>query len=753
MRRLLRVLAVISVTLTAAGCAALLPVPVNLAGRLEAFAAGSPPVAQPVEILWDEHQIPYVIASTDHDAAFALGMIQAHLRGGELALARHVVRGRLSELGGPGLNDADHALRILDFGRAADAAIARMPPATKAWLDAFVAGINWFEAEHGLAFPEAGLLGLDREPYTPADIIAIGRLGGMDVNWPIYRDLAALWGTPAFDREYARVAAAGSGNGDASPSRHERFEALAGAFARRGSNAWAVSPGHSATGAAMLAADPHLSIAIPGVWIAVGIRAPGLTAVGLMPLGVPVIAIGRNATIAWAGTNMHAATSDLYDVSGLPPDDIQARSTRIGTRFWFDPVRTIRETKFGPIVSDAALLELGGRTLALRWAGHLPTDELTAMLALPRAATPQAFRAALSPFGQPPQNMIFVSAAGEIGEAFATTQSDRTAFDSRSFIRDARTCDTSADRLVTADSLPLVVDPPSGIIVTANDRPPVVTKALGFTFAGDARAARIAEVLTAKSKLAPADLMALQRDTMSREAGALAQALSREIAALGLGAEAPELTRRLAAWKGDYAADSPGAPAFELLLSQLLPPLHGADNADDLNPIEKEWEVIARFLLADLAALPPARRAVVLRTALRRAGPNLEKVAVWGDLHRMPVAHILSDVPVIGGFFDYGSFPVGGSRQTAMKTSHGLLDGRGRVEYGASARFVTDMSGPDQSWLVLFGGQDGWPGSDTMLDQVKLWRDGRYVRMPLGDAAIRAQFTHRTWLIPAAATH
>ena len=62
---------------------------------------------------------PYVIAATDHDAAFALGMIQAHLRGGELALARHVVRGRLSELGGPRpLNDIDHALRHFSISAA-----------------------------------------------------------------------------------------------------------------------------------------------------------------------------------------------------------------------------------------------------------------------------------------------------------------------------------------------------------------------------------------------------------------------------------------------------------------------------------------------------------------------------------------------------------------------------------------------------------------------------------------------------------
>jgi penicillin amidase len=47
------------------------------------------------------------------------------------------------------------------------------------------------------------------------------------------------------------------------------------------------------------------------------------------------------------------------------------------------------------------------------------------------------------------------------------------------------------------------------------------------------------------------------------------------------------------------------------------------------------------------------------------------------------------------------------------------------------------LSDPDESYFVLLGGQDGWIGSMTFLDQLTLWQSGRYIRMPLGLEAAR----------------
>ena len=79
------------------------------------------PLQGRVTVYWDEHQIPFIDAETDDDAAFALGLVHAHLRLGQMAIYRRIAQGRIAEMGGPLAIDIDHGIRILDFGRAAPA--------------------------------------------------------------------------------------------------------------------------------------------------------------------------------------------------------------------------------------------------------------------------------------------------------------------------------------------------------------------------------------------------------------------------------------------------------------------------------------------------------------------------------------------------------------------------------------------------------------------------------------------------------
>jgi len=37
----------------------------------------------------------------------------------------------------------------------------------------------------------------------------------------------------------------------------------------------------------------------------------------------------------------------------------------------------------------------------------------------------------------------------------------------------------------------------------------------------------------------------------------------------------------------------------------------------------------------------------------------------------------------------------------------------------------------DENYFLLFGGNDGWLGSENFADQVPLWQQGKYIRMPL----------------------
>ena len=98
----------------------------------------------PVTIRWNERQVPFIEAETDDDAAFALGLVHAHLRLGQMAALRMLARGRLSEMIGPFGVDIDRGLRILGHGRTAAKIERSMDPAAQRWVRRFVDGVNHY---------------------------------------------------------------------------------------------------------------------------------------------------------------------------------------------------------------------------------------------------------------------------------------------------------------------------------------------------------------------------------------------------------------------------------------------------------------------------------------------------------------------------------------------------------------------------------------------------------------------------------
>ena len=87
-----------------------------------------------------------------------------------------------------------------------------------------------------------------------------------------------------------------------------------------------------------------------------------------------------------------------------------------------------------------------------------------------------------------------------------------------------------------------------------------------------------------------------------------------------------------------------------------------------------------------------------------------------------------------------------------MKMAHGLVNGRHCATFGSMARHISDLSDLDANWFTLLGGNDGWLGSANYCDQLPLWQERRYIRMPLRLETIAREFPTALMLSPAAAT-
>ena len=107
--------------LVLSACEMIAPLPErrDVAERLEAFPTRGLKLEGRVTVYWSERQIPFIEAENYGDAAFALGLVHAHLRLGHMATARMLPRGRLSEMIGPLGIDIDRGLRTLSYARAA----------------------------------------------------------------------------------------------------------------------------------------------------------------------------------------------------------------------------------------------------------------------------------------------------------------------------------------------------------------------------------------------------------------------------------------------------------------------------------------------------------------------------------------------------------------------------------------------------------------------------------------------------------
>jgi penicillin amidase len=702
----------------------------GLGDRLGDIPLGGLAVSAPVRIHWDRFAIPFIEADSEHDAALALGVVHAHLRLGQMEIMRRLAQGRLAEMLGPAAVEADHGLRILGFGNSVPAIMAAMPARTRQWCEAFVAGITHYALNTPRLPPEFAMLGLRREPWSVADVLGVGRLAAADCNWFVLFNLLRLRGRADWPLLWRGIA---DHEGAAFRPLMEQANALADLAtraSRAGSNAIAVAGHRSNSGAALMAADPHLQIQLPNVWIAGGVKSPGLHATGLMIPGLPFIAIGRNPQVAWSGTAMQSASSDLFDAQGLPAEEC---SQTIRSRLGPTTRRIVRRTPLGPLVSDARLL--GARQpLALRWVGHDPSDELTGWLGMARATDWQGFAASADMLSVPGQNLLYADAKGRVGKLMAARLPRRGAEPPEDVVL-ATGQSAHWDSFVTARDLPHMVDPAGGVLASANEQPRHGGVRVGLFFSSHDRFLRLHRLAQGQERLGLDDLARFQRDVFSETALDMKAWLVRR---LGLHA----LARTLDNWDGCYQAHSRGAAAFELLVGHLHNFAHGDAGQDaywgSWNPTQ--------LMRRRLAEADPVRLEAALAKAANHVRRQLRDGLVWGDIHRLRLEHPL--VALLGPLARFADLPTGGGNETLMKTAHGLASGRHGVRFGATARFLADMTDPDRNNVVLLGGQDGWLGSRNFLDQLPLWREGRAIPLPLRPETARARALHTTVLRP-----
>ena len=529
------------------------------------------------------------------------------------------------------------------------------------------------------------------------------------------------------------------------------------------SNSWALAGAHTASEKPLLANDPHLGLTAPGVWYFAHLHAPGLNAIGATLPGVPGVVLGRNERIAWAATNTGPDVQDLYleklDATGryLAPQGPLSFSTLhevLKVKGANDEPLNIRISRHGPVVSDVVGSALDavprGHALAFAWTALADDDaSLRALFKLPRARNWSEFTDALRDFHVPQQNLSYADVDGNIGFIAPGRIPLRRRDNDLKGLAPAPGWDARYDwaGFIPFDELPRAFNPPSGRIVTANQKivAPGYRHHITAEWFPPYRAQRIEELLDTQPKHDRASFARMQMDVVSVPARDLVPLL---VGIQGASAEAGDVLKSLAAWNGTMAAER----SEPLMLVAWWRELARAIYADELGAsFRGAWSERASFVANVLADKNGQGRWCddvrtktvescedVLNVSLERAisdlrrryGDNPDRWR-WGAAHEARLRHRpLSRSAWLRRYFDITA-PTGGDSYTV---NVGRMDFGDDAEpfsnrHAASFRAIYDLADPEASLFIHPGGQSGNVLSEHYRDFAPLWARGDYVPM------------------------
>lgn len=760
-----------------------------------------PGLRESVSIVRDRHAVPHIKAANAQDAYFALGFVHAQDRLWQLQMSKRIASGRLAEVLGPSALDTDRFLRTLGVRRNAEAILAQSSAETRAMLQAYADGVNaYLDGRKGPLPPEFLILRTRPERWEPADTLAWQTMMAWDLggNWtqetlrmrlaqvlPVTRInelLAAYPGerplrTMDYGNLYRHLAPLAT-----AMARVEQ-QAPAGYVEGMGSNNWVVSGAHTRSGKPLLANDPHLGLQAPALWYFAQMQAPGLDVTGATLPGMPAVVLGHNQRIAWGFTNTAPDVQDLY-IERVQPGSTQRYQTPDGWAEFVTRTETIhvkgapdvtlnvRETRHGPVISDAAepvataAAPLGAQyVVAFQWTA-LRADDRTvqAGLALNRATDWASFLAALRDFHSPQQNIVYADVDGNIGFIAPGRVPLRRADNDLKGLAPAPGWDARYDwtGFIPFEQLPRSFNPPEGVIATANqkivedDYPYFLTSEWTVPY----RYQRIRTLIDATERHTMDSFGAIQKDTLSL---AVRDALPLLLASpLASDPALPERERALIAslrkWDGDMQPrlseplvatawlrelsrvlfeDKVGDTLFNRLWEQrnVQQPMlnvlrnprgQGAFWCDDSttpapescdDAVAKAW----RLAIADLD---------------RRYGDKPERWR-WGQAHAARSEHKpFGKQPYLAGLFNV-KVPSGGDTYTVNVGRHNLRDEAAPFEsvHAASLRAIYDLSDLAESRFMDSTGQSGNVMSTHYRDWTDKWAAVQYITMAPGRRA------------------
>ncbi|QNE20441.1 penicillin acylase family protein [Kribbella qitaiheensis] len=665
------------------------------------------------ETFRDAWGVPHLRAADPLELAHLQGRNAATDRAWQIELHRRRFLGTSAAFLGTEAIGWDSFARQARLADTAERCYRNLDDETRAWLTAYVAGVNeGMPAGAGGApeFAKTGLTVQEWEPWAP--------LG----NWLAIHVLFAGFPSKLWREHVVHHL------GDAAV---DLFDTEGPSTA--GSNGWLIAGDNTATGAPVIAGDPHRYIESPGIYQQVRLACPQYDVVGLAVAGIPGIAhFGHAGKVAWAITNAMADYQDLYaeqlrrtedGVEALGPDGWRATSVQtevIEVAGAASVEVEVIETDRGPVIIGGP----GEHAISLRYpprvTGRLGFEVLPKLLA---ATTVGDIDAAVGDWVEPVNVLLAADTGGGLLHRTAGLVPKR---DPENQLRVVPAWEPKYEWQGRHDPMPrATID---GFAVMANARE--VAEPLGTEFAAPHRSNRIRQLVSSRSDWTAAEMPLIHRDTKLLSAPLLLDLLA---GLEDLSPKATSMRAELTAWDQRMDADSTTASTYAAYRKALIhrladhPSLAVLENDLDCPEFFEPWMDTLTHVAAALESLvtthllPDVNIRWLAREALEEVAHSKPRKA-WGETHQLTPLHALRG-PLFTPTEEPIDLALSGDHHCVMSTSPipGLTD---QCIRSSAARYAWDLADRTNSaWSVPLG-SSGILGNPHHHDQLPHWLQG-----------------------------
>jgi penicillin amidase len=693
---------------------------------------------------------PAIRAQSLAQGTYALGYMHARDRLVQITLTGLAARGELMSVLGdvPLARLVDNSTRALGLGRDLSDQVARCNEQSRALLHAYAEGFNAGAKARGYPWL-LRLLGVRPRDFSAENVLEIYRfvtyfgLTSMAVSTELIIAELAARGAPK--RVFERLLGPAARGIDLEalktlriPKELSFFDAAAGS-PRGGSNAFAVAAKRSMTGGALLMGEFHLEVGkFPPLFYAAELACGhDGNLCGMTIPGCPWFAAGRTEHVGWSYTFAHADNVDFISEHVRAGEYLRAGRYRPLARreelvlVKGKPSETwvFHESDLGVVVGDVsgegdlACVRVTGLAEPFRAFSAatriLGCKNVADLLEVQREIKSVSLEA------------ILVDSSGSIASIVTGTIDQRPGDYSGAYPRVGPTLSEEIPEAVPESERPMAVNPPEGVLVSANQggQGPHVARWCTFPEV-PYRFQRIGELLRAREQHEPLSLLRISYDTLDGCARRLLPVWDTLL---------PEhpLARKLVAWAPEQR-DRSLLSLFQKLYEETCFLLLEQDLGRPAARRFREWSALAiyqaqldRLLsLASPELLSEAELREVLRAAFAVALADHTR-------HDVPVklrfAHLVTrgKSPAFLGF-DSAEIELPGSPDTPFQCRVSPISGE-RLVYAPAFHLLMDMSRPG-AWYNMPGGASESRFGPGYGKGVTGWLEGSL--LPLGAAAL-----------------